>query len=264
MIRWCAYCQRFQGEVAPFEINDLSHGLCKDCNSIGLDWSPEQEKQIEKLRRFNERFWAAGKTGNAQSLDQLVQEALSDGIKPFDMLLGFATPALARVGKQWENGRLRIEEEQQFTKTCDAFFELISRNLQREDYKKRPQILLANVEGNQHRLGIRFVQLGLAGIGLSSVVMRSDASTNDIVTEAVAMDARVLGLSVAFLSQLPTLLATRLELSKALPSCRIVVGGWAIKSGQILRSDLPEDLFVMTPIFSLSDKLLFIDLCATK
>lgn len=262
MIQWCAYCQRFQGEMAPYEINDLSHGLCKECSLIGLDWTPEQEKRINKLRSFNEQFWAAGMHGNIAGLDQLVQEALSDGIRPFDMLLGFAAPALVKVGKQWEKGRMSVEEEHHFTGTCDVFFQLILQNLPKEENNKHPQILLANIEGNEHNLGIRFLQLGLADIGLISVVMRSEVSTNEIVAEAVAMDARVLGLSVAFSSQLPALLATRLELSKALPACRIVVGGWAIKSGQIQRSDLPEDLFMMTPTFSLADKLLFIKLCA--
>ncbi len=31
MLKWCTYCQEFQGEVPPFDTLASTHGICQNC-----------------------------------------------------------------------------------------------------------------------------------------------------------------------------------------------------------------------------------------
>jgi len=37
MIRWCAHCQRYQGDVEPLDDYSVTHTICEDCVARGAD-----------------------------------------------------------------------------------------------------------------------------------------------------------------------------------------------------------------------------------
>lgn len=182
MIKWCAFCQRFQGEIPPFERLDVTHGLCDRCAKTASSFTSEQEQRILKLGEFSRRFWKAGREQNIAELSNLIEEALREGIRPIDLLYGLAAPALGKIGDLWAKNEITVQEEHQFTKTCETFIDLIAQHIHKD--LTPSGILLANVPGNEHYLGLRFTQLGLMSIGLASEIMPPASSVKEILNYA--------------------------------------------------------------------------------
>ena len=49
MIRWCAYCQKYIGEVEPFDRFEISHGICRRCVASGLFTEKDPVQQIRPV-----------------------------------------------------------------------------------------------------------------------------------------------------------------------------------------------------------------------
>lgn len=256
MIKWCAFCQRFQGEVPPFERQNVTHGLCARCAQTASQITLEQEKRIQRLGDFFSGFWKAGREQNITNMKNLIDEALRVGIRPIDLLYGIAAPALAKIGDLWAKNEITVQEEHRFTKSCETFIDLIAQRIHKNVIPSR--ILLANVPGNEHYLGLRFTQLGLMSIGLASEIMPLGSSLNGILDYAKKIEAKTVGLSISLPEQLPDLLSAVKALTDARFSIRIIVsGGAAIKSGMISAKILPQNVLLINPVFDEAERDLF-------
>lgn len=89
LIRWCAYCQQFLGEIPPYSNLEATHGMCKKCVARGLDLGKEELEKLQEIAEMQRKFWDAGVLGDVQEVEILISHGLQMGLRPIDMLLGF-------------------------------------------------------------------------------------------------------------------------------------------------------------------------------
>lgn len=258
MIHWCAFCQTFQGETPPFERKDVSHGLCVSCAKTGIDWSDEQEARVRGLADLNRRFWAAGLVGDPDAMIALAEEAVREGIRPIDLLFGLAGPLLVKVGDLWESGELTVAEEHRFTFACEAVIRLVSRHV-KTPVASGGSVLLSTIEGNEHTLGLRFAQLGLASIGIASTWVTQELPPRGIVELALSGGHSVVGLSISMADQVSSLQRT-LEAfgSETSFKGRILVGGAGVTEELASRFPAENTRFLVRPRFREDEKVLYL------
>ncbi len=265
MIKWCAFCQRFQGQIPPFERMQLTHGLCPRCAKLGLHWSVEQERRIEYLGDLASKFWKAGVTRDIGELKNIIDDAVKNRIRPIDLLFGLAGPSLTKVGDLWAKNLLTIQEEHAFTKTCERFIEMIRNRVQLNPRTSRdseenssPRILLATIPGNEHTLGLRFTQLGLLSIGLTCEIMDDAHSIEEILERAKKIHATTVGFSISMVEQMPMLLEAMKRFGHSDLNVKILLaGGRAISEGLIDQRSLPKNVKLLSLVFDESERALF-------
>src|ERR1700722_4926401 len=125
MLRWCAYCQEFQGEIAPLDIFTTTHGLCTACMAKGMDRLDSEIGNSHRLREIQGLLYEAGKAGDMAAAPGIVHRALSAGLRPVDILVGLITPLLYLIGVEWESHLITVADEHRFTSFCERVFELV-------------------------------------------------------------------------------------------------------------------------------------------
>src|SRR5271156_3748793 len=125
MLRWCAYCQEFQGEIAPYNIFTTTHGLCPACEAKGMGRLDSEIGNSHRLREIQGLLYEAGKTGDMAAASSIVHHALKAGLRPVDILVGLITPLLYLIGIEWENSLITVADEHRFTSFCERVFELV-------------------------------------------------------------------------------------------------------------------------------------------
>jgi hypothetical protein len=98
MLRWCAYCQEFQGEIAPFNTFTTTHGVCPACEAKGMGRLDSEIGNSHRLREIQGLLYEAGKTGDMAAASSIVRRALTAGLRPVDILVGLITPLLYLIG----------------------------------------------------------------------------------------------------------------------------------------------------------------------
>lgn len=259
MINWCAYCQRFLGEKPPLENKSFSHGMCKSCAAIGLSLSDKQFDRMDYLVSLNRRFWSAGEAENHDEIVRLAEEGMSQGVRPIDILFGFAGPLLYKVGELWEKNEITYLDEQRFTRSCETLVAIVAKRiLQSRDstaITSSKPVLLTNVEGNIHTLGLHFASIGLASLGISSKIIMPPLKPEALVGLAMRENFKVIGVSVALESQW-------LELNNILSAFKnetsfngkIIVGGAAISQKIFYHPVDPNVHFLPSPCFDETER----------
>jgi len=185
MLRWCAYCQGFQGETAPLDVFATTHGICADCMAKGMRQLNNEIPNSHRLRAIQGRIYEAGKTGDAHAAAAVVQFAVGAGLRPIDILVGLITPLLYRIGNDWETGQITIAEQQKFSRFCELVYELVHPLVISARSKTHPRsrasVFLFNVPGNDHNLGIRILSLWLESKGIESREFHPPPNAEELV-----------------------------------------------------------------------------------
>jgi methanogenic corrinoid protein MtbC1 len=232
MLKWCAYCQSFLGEIPPYRDFSLTHGICARCEAAHPDlFDPLVVRNATAMKSTFDALFDAGRKNNVGSAEAIIEHALATNFKPVDVLMGMVSPMLYEIGEGWEKGVLTVEDEHRFTAFCEEVLYLISSQWlpgQQEGAGNEP-IALVNAPGNRHDLGIRFLHLWLESHGHPARVIEGDI---DAIIEAVVRSRpRLLLMSISLPEQAEGVAALVDRLKQAVPveTPRIVVGGHAVK-----------------------------------
>jgi methanogenic corrinoid protein MtbC1 len=238
VLRWCAYCQEFQGEVPPLDRFTTTHGICAACLLKGMDRLDTEISNSHRLRELQGRLHEAGKLGDTKAAPEIVKLALDGGLRPVDILVGLVTPLLYLIGSEWESGLITVAEEHRFTRFCERVFALV-----RVEVKARlpapavrpTLVFLLNAKGNHHTLGIRILALWLQSHGIETREFSPPPAPEVLVGCAVEDGAEAILISLALDRQKGYVceVGRRVE---ALPVRRpmVIVGGYAVKHKLVL------------------------------
>ena len=229
MIRWCSYCQKFLGEIAPYDDPSLSHGACEPCSlKAGKDDSHYEETQ--GVRALVKRLVACASYSELVACEGIVAEARALGLAPDSLLVGMIQPLLYHVGREWQAGRMSVAAEHRFTSWSERVFA----SLPPTQASLPLDLLVLQTPGNSHTLGPRFAAGVLAARGFSTEAIVPDLPFDEIVTQVISLRPRFVGLSCALPSHVPNAvdLITRLrERVEPHLSCRYLLGGFAFRMG---------------------------------
>jgi methanogenic corrinoid protein MtbC1 len=237
VIRWCAYCQRYQGEAWPYDEYSVTHTICDACAPHAADFVG-QPASLEAIQRFFQRVLRID-TVPALNAAELVAEGAALGIAPVDLLLGIVQPVLRRIGDRWARSEATIAEEHEVTARCSAIVDLLvnaDARLARLRQAPHPEALLVAADGNLHTLGLRMIEVYLVTHRISTFTVYPGLPAGEVVELARRLSPRVVAISVALSEQLPSAVdvARRLATWSSGSRPEVVVGGLA------LRSDTPS------------------------
>jgi methanogenic corrinoid protein MtbC1 len=232
MIRWCAYCQKYLGEMPPFDSFELSHGICKGCQEAKVALDP---RAVDRIRPVATYFMkVADAIHREESPRNLLDEGLELGLDPWDLLVGIIQPALRSMGEQWAHSVATICDEHQLTAVCTEILTLMEARqpgFVELPQARRPEVLLVNAEGNHHSLGLRLVEFFLATRAVPVLAIHQGLPACDIIRLIRSVRPRKLGISCALPVQIESARLTAEAIASLPESLRptVFVGGYALR-----------------------------------
>lgn len=243
MIKWCAYCQSYMGESAPFEKHSLTHGLCRDCADKGLAMEPDAGQRLRPLANYFRDIRKESLEGVNTPALEWITKGLELGIKPPDLLIGILQPLLYEIGELWSKGDASVATEHRLSSFAEALTSLLYARcpeLEKNRQSRTPDILLTNADGNYHTLGIKFLEMRLLSTGFKTFTALPGLPAAEILGLAKTLGARAIGVSVSLLPQMKSIRELAGEILK-LPEPerpKLILGGMPIKEGLVLPPEL--------------------------
>jgi methanogenic corrinoid protein MtbC1 len=234
MIRWCAYCQTFQGERAPFEDYSVTHTICSRCYDEEVFREADDiQARIEPIAQFYKTVESIA-TGAVASPDALIDEGSRLGIAPFDLLVGVLQPALSEVGERWARSEITYHDERRLTETCGAILDRLAVRYpeiaDRRDASS-PDVILASASGNAHTVGLRMVEFFLLARG-ARVLLFVGGSADELVRKTCETKPKILGIGVTLADQLDAAAQVANRVARQVGDVTdVVIGGAAIRAG---------------------------------
>jgi methanogenic corrinoid protein MtbC1 len=244
VIKWCAYCQRYMGDVPPYDDFNLTHGICEGCAG-GRQAGPEIAAAA-RLADFYGRLCRAGRSGEIPQASAVLDQGIQLGLGPVELLMGLMQPALYAVGAAWAAGATTVAREHGFTEMAASLVALVMHKYPEATALRRaqrPEVLLIAADGNFHTLGIQLVEVVLLLEGIPTFAVYPGISAEDVWELWREVPAPVVGFSVALpdhVSGVDAAVGLFLQNSQTPP--RFVLGGFPVRSGVRPRQELPIEV----------------------
>ena len=135
-------------------------------------------------------------------------------------------PALDRIGKNFEAGRLFLPQMMQTAGAVQERFEVIKANFLEKGEQKisRGRIVIATVKGDIHDVGKNIVKVIMDNYGFEMIDLGKDVDPEAVVEAAIENDVRLVGLSALMTTTLGSMEETIKQLHRAKPDCKVMVG----------------------------------------
>lgn len=235
MYRWCAYCQQYQGEKAPFDDHSLTHGICTSCLASAHLGDEDALGRLQPIIEFMGAMRAMARTGHHVSVATVVQYGRGLGMRPIDLLVGILQPALYELGKLWEQGTIGPSVEASFSAFSDELLtELERQQVQGPTSVRSAPVVLLNARRNLHTLGLRVTAFLLRERGIAALAITPTPAVDELTARLRVLSPAVVGVSLATDWQLPFLDEVLAAVATLSPRPRVVAGGMAVIAGHAL------------------------------
>ena len=136
-------------------------------------------------------------------------------------------PALDRVGKDFEAGKVFLPQLLMSAEAVRAAFEIIKSRFAESGAKpeKKGEVILATVKGDIHDIGKNIVKVLLENYGYEVIDLGKDVPPERIVDEAKARGIRLVGLSALMTTTVAAMEETIKQLKAVCPDAKVAVGG---------------------------------------
>jgi methanogenic corrinoid protein MtbC1 len=234
-------------------VGPTTHGICVECAPKAIDFEdPDFFTHAEQLSEIQRQLFKAGQSKDLGAAEHVIDQAAKANIRSVDILFGIMAPMLYQIGEDWKKGVISVAQEHRYTSFCEKVFDSISFKSRESraanvNGPRQPEVLLMNAPGNNHTMAIRFLALWMADKGTRTRVL--DVSVEGRHLISLIKDARPRALLISMA------LAEQSESVRGIVSCmaevplrirpRVVVGGYAVKSGLISpipRAELVADI----------------------
>lgn len=232
MIRWCTYCQKYLGEVPPYEVFEISHGACRGCLASKAVLDGAAVDRGRRVGAFYDKVRSRMRGGTVPS--NLLAEGLDLGLDPWALLVGILQPALGTIGQKWACAASTVAEEHQLTATCSAILALLHAREPGFQVLRRHhdvEVLLVNAEGNAHALGLQLVEFFLLTRSVPVLAIHTGLAPGDVVRLVQTVRPARVGISCALPAQVDSARRTALALADLPPEERpgVFIGGLAAR-----------------------------------
>ncbi len=198
---------------------------------VKLEEVPPTEQPIPEKKPIGEEVYQAVLTGNRESIEALIEEALKGGIVPLDITNLYLIPALQEVGELFEAKRYFLPQVLLSVETMRLAFQKIKATLsQKEPLLQKGTIVFATVKGDIHDIGKNIVSTLLESNGYRVIDLGKDVEREKIIAAARENQADIIALSALMTT-------TMLEMPRVIEAARqsqcysfIIVGGAVITS----------------------------------
>lgn len=225
MIVWCCYCQTLIGEVPPLTNFDISHGACMRC-SARLMAGEELIEEYETSHRLFRAMFSAAREGDPSTCAVLAKQAADAGFGPPEILIGLIQPALAEIGRLWEEAEVTVADEGRFSAWCRTMMALLHRPA---PLGTPLDILIVQAPGNRHALGPQMAARVLLAKGIAAEAAAPNMPVVEIARLLRERKPSWLGISCALPGMVEDARRLAAELIAAGFRGRVMLSGQALR-----------------------------------
>ncbi len=146
---------------------------------------------------------------------------------PLDVIDEFLIPALDRVGKGFETGRVFLPQLLMSAEAAKSAFTVLKEVLAQSGSaaEKKEKVVLATVKGDIHDIGKNIVKVLLENYSFDVIDLGKDVPPEVIVETVRKEEVRLVGLSALMTTTVVSMEETIRQLREQAPDCRVMVGG---------------------------------------
>ncbi len=166
-------------------------------------------------------------TGDASAASEAAGTALAAGVTPVDIISKGISPAMAEVGRLFEEGEYFVPELLISARATKAVFAILRPLLVETGAKPAGRVLLATVEGDLHDIGKNLVGAMLEGAGFEVVDLGVDIPAPRFVSAVRESRPQIVGLSALLTTTMPAMKGTleALDAAGLRSAVKVMVGG---------------------------------------
>ncbi|MFZ5918834.1 MAG: corrinoid protein [Chloroflexota bacterium] len=165
--------------------------------------------------------------GEDETVAELVQQALDQGLNPGDVLQNGLIAGMDEVGRDFKAGDLFVPEVLIAARAMHAGMRVLRPLLAESDVPSAGKYLIGTVKGDLHDIGKNLVKMMLEGAGFETVDLGTDVSPQAFVEAVRTHKPQLLGMSALLTTTMVQMKATIASLEEAglRDSVKVMVGG---------------------------------------
>jgi 5-methyltetrahydrofolate--homocysteine methyltransferase len=165
--------------------------------------------------------------GDNASVQQLVQESLGSGTSASSILNEALIPAMAEVGRLFEEGEYFVPEMLISARAMKGAMALLKPHLQLAEVKFAGTVVIGTVKGDLHDIGKNLVGLMLEGAGFQVKDLGSDVTPEKYIEAVRESNANVVAMSALLTTTMVNMKSTITALEEAglRDKVKVMIGG---------------------------------------
>lgn len=165
--------------------------------------------------------------GNSTLVKEKVQEALSAGIDAQTILNQGLIPAMAEVGRLFEEGEYFVPEMLIAARAMQGGMSLLKPLLKEADVKAAGRVVIGTVKGDLHDIGKNLVAMMLEGAGFEIIDLGNDVPPEKFVEAARLYQADIVAMSALLTTTMVNMKSTieAIEAAGLRRKVKILIGG---------------------------------------
>jgi 5-methyltetrahydrofolate--homocysteine methyltransferase len=142
-------------------------------------------------------------SGNMKAVQEATKAALSESMPAAELLNEVMIPAMAEVGRLFEEGEYYVPEMLIAARAMKAGIALLRPELLKEKVEPKGKVVLGTSKGDLHDIGKNLVGIMVEGAGFEVVDVGVDVSPEKFVNAAKESNADVIGISALLTTTMP-------------------------------------------------------------
>jgi 5-methyltetrahydrofolate--homocysteine methyltransferase len=165
--------------------------------------------------------------GDDETVAELVQEALDQGLEPREILSGGLIAGMDEVGKDFKGGDLFVPEVLIAARAMRAGMNALRPLLAESGVPSAGTFIIGTVEGDLHDIGKNLVKMMLEGAGFEIVDLGTDVKPEAFVASVREHQPKGVGMSALLTTTMVNMKSTieALEEAGLRDSIKVIIGG---------------------------------------
>lgn len=164
--------------------------------------------------------------GRKKIVEQLVNEALAEGVPASEVLNDGLVVGMTELGELFKNGEVYVPEVLVAARAMKAGTAILKPLLQADNVQSLGTVAIGTVEGDLHDIGKNLVGMMLEGVGFTVVDLGENVSPDSFVN-AAKEGANIIGMSALLTTTMPMMATTikALEDAGVRDKVKVMIGG---------------------------------------
>lgn len=165
--------------------------------------------------------------GSLEDCQEAVQQAMDAGLSADDILKKGLVPAMAEVGRLFEEGEYFVPEMLIAARAMQGGLNLLKPLLISEKVEPVGKVVIGTVKGDLHDIGKNLVAIMMEGAGFEIVDLGTDVPVEKFVSEVKEKKADILAMSALLTTTMTTMptVITALKDAGIRDGVKVMVGG---------------------------------------
>lgn len=174
-----------------------------------------------------EEISSALQQGRKPKVEELVQQAIDEGLSPKTILEEGLLSGMAIIGEKFKNNEVFVPEVLIAARAMNAGVAVLKPHMTAADIVNKGKVVIGTVKGDLHDIGKNLVKLMMEGRGLTVIDLGVDISAEKFVAAAIEHDADIICCSALLTTTMNEMKAVvELSTEKGIrDKIKIMVGG---------------------------------------